>query len=99
MEILVSDLAQLKPEHFDDLLDSALPIADSSYALTLKSVERLASPSPRGVPFVLTFAGPAGTRGQQGIYRLQHPRHGEMAIFLVPIASPDELPRFEAVFN
>ena len=93
------DLAQLKPEHFENLIEVALPIADSEFSLTLKAVDRLQSPSPRGQPFSLIFAAPAQTRGAQGIYQLRHPELGVIDLFLVPIASPDNQPRFEAVFN
>ena len=93
------DLAQLKAEHFESLIEVGMPIADSDFALTLKAVDRLQSPSPRGEPFSLIFAAPARTRGEQGVYHLQHPLLGVLAMFLVPIASPDGQPRFEAVFN
>ncbi|MFZ1222310.1 MAG: hypothetical protein WAR01_03615 [Dokdonella sp.] len=93
------DLAELGPQHFDDLIGTRFAIADSELALTLRAVERYRSPSPRGPAFSLTFAAPANTRGTQGTYRLIHPRLGELAIFLVPIAPVDGVPQFEAVFN
>jgi hypothetical protein len=95
----VFDLAELKPEHFDGLIGTPFPIVDSEWALVLRAVDRLKSPSPRGEPFSLSFEGPAHTRGVQGIYRLQHPELGILEIFLVPLAPVDALPQFEAVFN
>ena len=93
------DLAELKAEHFEGLIGCELPIVESSHALTIKAIHRLKSPSPRDEPFALTLEAPAGTRGEQGIYRLQHPQLGELAIFLVPIAPVDGRTHFEAVFN
>lgn len=93
------DLAELKAEHFSGLVGAPFQIVDSEWVLTLRAVERLKSPSPRGEPFALSFAGPAQTRGAQGIYRLQHPQLGILEIFLVPVAPVDGLPQFEAVFN
>lgn len=98
-ELSVFDLAELGPQHFDDLIGTRFAIADSELALTLRAVERYRSPSPRGPAFSLTFAAPANTRGTQGTYRLIHPRLGELAMFLVPIAPVDGVPQFEAVFN
>ena len=98
-ELPVFDLAELGPEHFDDLVGSVIPIVDSEFAFTLKSVDRLKSPSPRGEPFSLTLQAPANAKGAQGIYNLQHPQLGVLAIFLVPIAPRDGYPLFEAVFN
>jgi hypothetical protein len=95
----VFDLADLKPEHFDNLLGHELPLVDSQLAFTLKAVTRLKSPSPRGQPFSLIFAAPANARGTQGVYHLQHPELEALEIFLVPIAPVDGMPLFEAVFN
>lgn len=93
------DLAELRPEHFEDLLGQGLPIADTEFVLTLKSVDRLKSPSPRGQPFSLTLLAPANAHGGQGLYRLVHPTLGVLEIFLVPLAPTDGRPQFEAVFN
>ena len=93
------DLAQLKPEHFDNLVGTKISILDSELAFTLKAVDRLKSPSPREEPFVLTLTAPPAAQGAQGIYRIDHPQLGELAVFLVPIAPTGELPQFEAVFN
>ena len=93
------DLANLKPEHFDPLVGSDLPIDDSQLAFTVNAVTRLQSPSPRGQPFTLILAAPVNARGTQGIYRLRHPELGTLEIFLVPISPVDGIPLFEAVFN
>ncbi|MEO7935737.1 MAG: hypothetical protein ABIR27_05725 [Dokdonella sp.] len=93
------DLAELGPQHFDDLLGSEIAIVDSEFTFILKSVDRLKSPSPRGEPFSLTLQAPANARGVQGVYNLQHPQLGVLALFLVPISPIDGQPLFEAVFN
>lgn len=93
------DLAELGPQHFDDLLGSEIAIVDSEFTFILKSVDRLKSPSPRGEPFSLTLQAPANARGAQGVYNLQHPQLGVLALFLVPISPIDGQPLFEAVFN
>lgn len=93
------DLAKLGPEHFDELVGAEIAIVDSAFTFILKSVDRLKSPSPRGVPFSLTLQAPANTGGSQGIYNLKHPQLGVLAMFLVPVAPKDGHPQFEAVFN
>lgn len=98
-ELLVFDLAELGPEHFDDLVGSEIAIVDSELTFRLKSVDRLQSSSPRGAPFSLILQAPANANGSQGIYHLQHPQLGVLGMFLVPIAPTDGRPSFEAVFN
>lgn len=93
------DLADLKPEHFEPLIGRSLPIVDSSFAFEIGAVERLVSPSPRGTPFSLILLAPPQTRGDQGIYNLQHPELGVLPLFLVPIDVQNGRTRFEAVLN
>jgi hypothetical protein len=95
----MSDITQLKPEHFEGLIGTELPIVDSDFRFTIKHVERLKSPSPRSEPFTLNLTAPVNSRGGQGIYHLQHPQLGVLEIFLVPLAPVDGQPLFEAVFN
>lgn len=97
--IEVFDLSELKPEHFDHLVGSPIALAGSEFALTLKSVDRLKSPSPRAQPFSLVLQAPLHASGPQGIYALSHPQLGVLEVFLVPIAPQDGLPSFQAVFN
>ena len=93
------DLEQMKPAHFEGLVGEEFAIVDSPLSLTLTSVVRIKSPSPRGEPFSLIFAAPKNASGGQGIYRLRHATLGTLEIFLVPIAPTDGYPQFEAVFN
>jgi hypothetical protein len=93
------DLAELKPEHFESLIGANLPIADSDFSFEIGAVERLVSPSPRGTAFSLVLLAPPKTRGDQGIYHLQHPELGVLPLFLVPIDVQNGRTRFEAVLN
>lgn len=93
------DLTDLKPEHFETLIGQSLAIADSTFAFEVDSVRRLTSPSPRTAPFSLLLIAPPQTRGDQGIYHLQHPELGTLPLFLVPIDVVGGRTRYEAVFN
>ncbi|GMV30796.1 MAG: hypothetical protein AMXMBFR59_29210 [Rhodanobacteraceae bacterium] len=93
------DLADLTPEHFEPLVGRSLPIMDSDFAFEVSAVERLVSPSPRGTPFSVILLAPPQTRGNQGIYHLQHPELGVLPLFLVPIDVHNGRTRFEAVLN
>jgi hypothetical protein len=50
-------------------------------------------------PFTLTLATPLEWRFPQGVYTLEHPRLGALALFMVPIGPCAEGMRFEIVFN
>ena len=50
-------------------------------------------------PFSLLFDGPGPDVLSQGIYRLSHPKMGEVEIGLVPIAQHASGFRYQAVFN
>lgn len=93
------DLTDLKPEHFESLIGQSLPIADTDFAFEIGAVERLVSPSPRGTAFSVILLAPPQTRGDQGIYNLQHPELGVLPLFLVPIDVQKGRTRFEAVLN
>lgn len=95
-------LDRLTIEDFADLRGQALPLraADGATEATIVDVRALASPSPRaGAPFTLLLRTPASFRGPQGIYRLDHPRHGALDLFLVPVAADAGTVTYEAVFN
>ena len=49
--------------------------------------------------FALLFQGPAASRLEQGTYKLQHGTLGVFDLFVVPMESSGEAPRYEAVFN
>lgn len=93
------DLAELKPEHFDNLIGQTLPVVDSTYGFEISAVERLKSPSPRGTPFSVILLAPMQTRGGQGVYHLEHPELGTLPLFLVPIDVVQGRARFEAILN
>lgn len=93
------DLKDLTPEHFRPLIGNSLAIEGTDHAFLVESVDLIKSPSPRGQPFSITLATPAGLTGPQGIYRLLHPELGVLSIFLVPVEPKAGQSRLEAVFN
>lgn len=50
-------------------------------------------------PFALLFRGQREPLLPQRLYRMRHPRLGEMELFLVPIGPDREGMRYEAIFN
>jgi len=55
--------------------------------------------SPRVENFSLLFRGPMSPFFPQGMYRLIHPKLGELGIFLVPMGPNGGGMEYEAVFN
>jgi hypothetical protein len=49
--------------------------------------------------FSLLFHAPRQWRYPQRIYRLSHPRFGELDVFLVPLGPDEKGMRLEAIFN
>jgi hypothetical protein len=98
----VLDLATVRCEQFAACLNQDFEIVFTDGTLPV----RLSEARPLGVrpesirePFSLTFAGRAGLRLPQNIYKLRHATLGEMEIFLVQIAADQTSSTFEAVFN
>jgi len=54
---------------------------------------------PKVEQFSLFFLGPKTPLLQQGIYRLQHEKLGELDLFLVPLGMDNDGVRYECVFN
>ena len=50
-------------------------------------------------PFSLIFRGPAEPRLTQGMHDLEHPEHGFVGLFLVPVGDADGGFQYEAVFS
>jgi hypothetical protein len=74
----------------------------TSVPLVLAEVEELPAQqgAPRQDPFRLTFTGTAGTAFEQGTYRLDHDKLGQLEMFLIPRKpEADGLPRLEGLFN
>lgn len=53
----------------------------------------------RRAPFSLFFTGPGPHVLQQGSYRMQHVKLGELNIFIVPVAETDGGFRYQAAFS
>jgi len=49
--------------------------------------------------FSLLFKAPDTAPIEQGLYEVEHPELGRMALFLVPIGKDETTIKFEAVFN
>lgn len=95
-------LDQLSLADFEPLLRSELRFraADGEFALRLDEVVPLGQPSPRpSAPFRLTFRSPQQRYLPQGIFELQHPVHGPLALFMVPLQPDAQGPVFEVIFN
>ena len=96
------ELDKVACEKFAACLDQDFEIVFTDGTLPVKLSEaRPLGTRPESVrePFALTFLGRAGLRLPQGIYKMRHPKLGEMEIFLVQIAADQSSSTFEAVFN
>lgn len=69
-----------------------------SAELELVSVTDLGS-SPRQIQFSVVFLGPLTAPIQQGVYRVEHDKLGDLDLFLVPIGRDKDGVRYEAIFN
>ena len=68
--------------------------------VTLKEAAPIMSPSPRATPpFHLVLGAPPTWRMPQGLFRLAHPRLGELDLFAVPIGPHDGEFCYEVIFN
>jgi hypothetical protein len=88
---------------FEALAGQSLPISQGERRGTLEvaEVRPLRNPSPRAAaPFVLTLRDP-GAKGAlpQGVYRLAHPQHGDLDLFMVPVGPDASGMCYEVVFN
>jgi hypothetical protein len=97
------DAADFMP-HVDDTFEVGQndEIDTTTIPFVLEAVVEVveSSDSIERTPFTLTFTGPSGDHLPQGVYDLQHPTLGQLAIFLVPIGPRgDGRHRYEAVFN
>ena len=89
------------PESYEACLneDFSLPLTDgTAIPLTLTQVKRHRDNAVQ-ISFSLTFFGKTPGVFPQQIYRLSHPRLGELDLFLVPIQQKADGVLYEAVFN
>ena len=68
--------------------------------VTVKEAAPIKSPSPRATqPFHLVLSAPPTWRMPQGLYRLTHPRLGDLELFTVPIGPDGGGFCYEVIFN
>ncbi|MGA9335522.1 MAG: hypothetical protein WBV39_14680 [Rudaea sp.] len=95
-------LEQLSVEDFLPLLGKNVTVeADAgSGELEVKEAAIIHSPSPRATPaFHLILRSASGWCLPQGIFRLQHPAHGDLDLFAVPIGPDGQGLCYEIIFN
>ena len=89
-------------EHFSGHVNETFPAALNDGEVSFVLVEARGLPaSPQDVrpPFSLLFRNTASFLFPQQTYAMQHPRLGEIGIFLVPVAREREGFLYQAVFN
>ena len=90
-------------EHFAGCLNetfrAALNEGDVEFVLVEARPLPNAAPNPMRLPFSLLFRNGAALLFPQQTYRMSHPRLGEVAIFLVPVAREREGFLYQAIFN
>jgi len=101
----LKDLAELSAEDFKPFLEESfrLPI-DEGQSLELRLIEVVGRrgdtvDGARRSPFSIVFRGPHEPALAQQICRLEHPRMGRLALFLVPVGPDEDGMRYEAVFS
>jgi hypothetical protein len=96
MELLTLD-------HFAGHVNETFPAALNEGEVPFVLVEARglpAQPSPAArAPFALLFRNASSFLFPQQIYRMRHPRLGEIGIFLVPVAREREGFLYQAIFN
>lgn len=95
-------LDELPAEDFEALVQQTLSARAGAHevALTLDGVWRSPYPTGRAIPgFSLLLRGPPERPLTQGIVTLNHPRHGDLELFLTPIGRDAGGCRYEIVFN
>jgi hypothetical protein len=94
-------IEQLTRGDFEDLPTGALSVehTDSVLAMEVLEVRDLPTGSPRAKPFAVVLAGPATPVLPQRIHALNHPRHGRLELFMVPIGRDAQRVRYELIFN
>ena|SRR5437764_15021514 len=97
------ELDKVTCEQFAVYLAQEFEIVLSDGTLPVKLIEakQWGADQPPNIrqPFTLTFRLEGNLRLPQGIYKMRHPKLGEMEIFLVQVAGDANSSGFEAVFN
>jgi len=87
---------------FSNLLQHPFPVsaAGTRLVMTMTAAAAVSGGLPGGrKPFSLTFRGPLQPQLPQATYDFEHPVHGVIAIFIVPIAADADGVTYEAVFS
>lgn len=95
-------LDELPAEDFERLVGQAVDLAAGAEQVScrVESVWRSPYPTARALPgFSVFLRGPVERPLAQGSYRLGHPLHGELELFLTPVGRDAEGLRYEIVFN
>lgn len=95
-------LNTLSAADFESLVGQSLSFefAAGAIALELIEVRIIKNPSPRAAPpFSLLLRGPRSSPLIQGMYRLQHPVHGTLELFMVPLGPDPHGMAYEVIFN
>lgn len=94
-------IERLTRQDFSDLAPGALQLAGPAGSITMSVVETRELPptSPRQGPFAVLLQGPTEPLLPQGIYALQHPQHGVLELFMVPVGRRPEGFQYEVIFN
>ncbi|MBC7604897.1 MAG: hypothetical protein H7255_19845 [Ramlibacter sp.] len=92
---------RLTREDFTDLPPASLAIRlkDGDLPLAVTGLRDLPGHSPRSAPFAVTLEGPRDPMLPQGIYPLMHPKHGQLDVFIVPVARDQAHTQYELIFN
>lgn len=95
-------LDQIPAEDFAALMGQALPVraAGRQFEMHVRAVDVSPHPSGRTLPgFAVQLHGPTDLGLGQGVYAVEHPRHGSLELFMTPIRRDAEALVYEVVFN
>ena len=96
-----ADLAALRIDDFSPHLDATFDMRTAGGVVPLKlaKVDPVGDSGRAGGAFSLIFVAPQGPWLPQGIYTVQHPAHGTMEIFLVPVGPALGGNSYQAIFT
>ena len=95
-------MQQLTLADFSEWLQSPFPVTagEQKVMLMLIQATKGAGGIPGGrEPFSLLFRGPSSPRLAQAMHDFEHPRHGTLAIFIVPVGADADGILYEAIFS
>jgi hypothetical protein len=95
-------LDRLRKEDFEPLLGKTLTLqaGEEAIAFEVAQVLPINNPSPRPeAPFALILRAPNTCRAAQGIFRMDHPTHGALDLFVVPVGPDGQGMCYEVIFN